>query len=167
MLRIRLATSAYAPMLLMIAVRCVPGHPCIAAALAAIAVLLVVQVVLLVNARNGLAAEVHDVRSVDDETAQVPAYLVTYVLPIILLRDATTQDLVVLGMYFGLALWLAASSQLVLVNPVMLLIGLRLYVVELDAGRKALMLSRGRPRPGPVRAIEFAGGGLKQVLEVE
>ncbi|MGY2872852.1 hypothetical protein ACVW00_000042 [Marmoricola sp. URHA0025 HA25] len=160
--RFRLILSAYAPMLLMFAVRLVGDHPRLALLLAAIALGSVVSLFAMVRARNALSADPFVLSSVKDESSQVPAFLLSYLLPFVTADVNKPSDLVVVGIFLALIVTLALGTDLVLVNPFLLLLGLHLYDVETSGGTRTLLLSHVEPRTGDtIQALPFAASGLK------
>jgi len=160
--RFRLILSAYAPMLLMFAVRLVGDHPVLALLLAIVALASVVSLLALVRTRNALSADPFMLTAVKDETAQVPAFLLSYLLPFVTADISNTADLAVIGIFLTLVVTLAFGTNLVLVNPFLLLLGLHLYDVETSGGARALLLSHVEPRSGDtIQALPFAASGLK------
>lgn len=168
MLRTVLIGSSYAPMLFMVAVRLEGGHPWAAIGMSVVAVMLVIALSRMVTQRSKLSPSPYLLVSVRDDTAQVPAYLITYLFPFVFLQDVSKNDLVVYCVFMALVVVLAARTQLVLVNPLLLLLGLHLYEIETKNGTKAILLSRSTPKVGAViLAAPFAAGGMRRFEDPE
>lgn len=161
-MRFRLILSSYSPMLLMFAVRLVGGHPWLAGCLAAVALAAIISLLAMVRARNALASDPFLLTTVKDESAQVPAFLLSYLLPFVAADIKNGADLAVIAIFLALVITVALGTNLVLVNPFLLLLGLHLYDVETSGGTRTLLLSHVEPRSGDtIQALPFAAGGLK------
>ena len=164
MLRARLVASSYAPMLFMLGIRLAADYPIWAIICAVVGFLLVVDVLALTLRRSRLAPSPFELIAVKDETAKIPAYLLTYLFPFVFLRDVNRVDLLVYCVFFLLVVVVALNTQLVLVNPFLLMLGLHLYDVETRHGLRTLLLSAEEPRVGQtIQAVPFAAGGMKQI----
>lgn len=149
-------------MLLMFSIRLINEHAVLAILLAIVGVTSVVSLLALVRTRNALSADPFVLTAVKDETAQVPAFLLSYLLPFVTANMNNKADLAVVGIFLALVVTLAFGTNLVLVNPFLLLLGLHLYDVETSGGTRALLLSHLEPRSGDtIQALPFAASGLK------
>ena len=86
---------------------------------------------------------------IEDRAGDLPSYLVTFLLPFALVVDPSRRDLIALGVFGIVLLYVSLQSNTVVVNPWIYLAGLRLYGAKLDRGNgktdQALLLARRRP----------------------
>jgi hypothetical protein len=147
-IRLLLSLSALAPLLGIIAIRLASASPMWAVALGVVAVLLALFLPLILAARRSVEPRPINVASVRDESSQVPAYLVTYVFPF---AFATVDGIEVVLAYavFGLLLIvLLVRTDLGMVNPVLLAVGLHSYAVVTASGRALTVIAPKAPLPG-------------------
>ncbi|WP_460870312.1 hypothetical protein, partial [Nocardioides pakistanensis] len=105
-----------------------------------------------------------DQGSVADESAQIPGYLLTFVFPFVFLDASDWRDGVAWALFAVLAAALVVTTDLVLVSPVLLLAGYRIYRVETTSGYAGIMLSSFRPhRHQTVEAVQLSAGAIKTV----
>jgi hypothetical protein len=90
---------------------------------------------------------------VTDLAGDFPSYLMTYLLPFVVVVHPSPRDLVALGVFGLLLLYVSFQSSTVAVNPWIYVIGLRLYSGRIDRGAggtdEALLLSRRKPATSP------------------
>lgn len=85
--------------------------------------------------------EVHVARA-RHRDADAIAYVATYVVPFATLGVDTRESRVALLLFLGLVALLYVRAHLFYVNPILTVIGFRLYEVETASGRIMLVLSR-------------------------
>ena len=143
MIRFRLLCSSLAPLLLILGVRLWKDHWEVAAALVAAAIGAAMSLMLLMRSRESLSSQNYVLNNVHDESGEIPAYLVTYLLPFVTLNIAGWNDFV------GYLLLAAVLVVLVDVQPLLLAVGWHLYRVEVQGGYEArVMISGYRLRTG-------------------
>lgn len=82
---------------------------------------------------------------VQDETDQIPTYLITFVFPFLFLSDTPSFcTLVAYGVFLIFMMALLFRTDVALVNPALLLIGYHVYTVETVSG-SIRVISRRRP----------------------
>jgi hypothetical protein len=157
-----------APLVGIIAIRLIEVAPEWAISLGAIAVLLLLFVPAVLAARRNVEARPMTVASVRDESAQVPAYLLTYVFPFAFAtvdKGSAVWAYVVFG---GLLLILLLRTDLSAVNPALLAAGVHSYSVVTKAGQTVTLIARKAPLPGSeILANQVAGGvfSLSTIVE--
>jgi len=158
MTRILLSLSSMAPLVGIIALRVSEGSITWAIALGVIAVLLGLFLPLVMLGRRSLEARPIKVAAVKDESSQVPAYLLTYVFPFAFATVDSTAVWVAYGVFGGLLIVLLVRTDLGLVNPVLLAVGIHSYAVTTTGGAAVTVLARTAPlRGSQILATPIAG----------
>lgn len=166
LLRFRLAASAFVPGLLIAAIRLwdISTVPWWSLALAATAVVATTSLALLIRARSTLNAQPATVRGVEDESHEVPAFLLTYVFPFVFLSVANWRDAVAYAVFGVILLVLIFRTRIWKVNPLLLLTGLHTYSVQIDGTSDIVLFARSRPSDGQtIQVVTLSSGALKQV----
>lgn len=163
MLRLRLLAGAWSPAAFLLAMRVSEDHLGWTLALVLAGVAAVVSVLLLILARSRTNAQPFELASIEDESSQVPGYLLTFVFPFVFLDVNSWRDGVAWGAFAALTAMLVLATDLVLVNPILLLAGYHVYRVESSSGFRGILLSSCRPARGQiVEAVHLSSGALKQ-----
>jgi hypothetical protein len=166
MLKLRLVASSFAPMAIIVAVRLSLTYPLVALLIGALGVLAVLSLLELVLARSMTNQQPFTLTSIRDESAQIPAFLLTYVFPFVFVAIGDWRDALAYGLFALLLLILIVRTDLVLVNPLLLAFGFHLYIVESSSGYHGILLSSKAPKVGEtVQAVRLPSGGLKQMAE--
>src|SRR5690606_15560219 len=101
----------------------------------------------------------YDVTAVYSRTADVTAYVASYVIPFVPSEDPTFRDIMSLVILLFVLGTIYVNSNLVYVNPMLNVIGLGLYEVHSDgAAHSTIAISRRRPAKGPLLAHDVADG---------
>lgn len=162
MLRLRLLAGAWSPAAFFLALRVSKDHERWAIVLVGLGVVGVVTVALLLRARQSTNAQPFTLTNVDDESAQVATYLITFVFPFLFLDLGTWRDVVACVGFAALTAALVLTTDLVLVSPTLLLAGYHLYKVTSSSGFSGIMLAKKRPAVGQtVMAVRLPGDALK------
>lgn len=110
-----------------------------------IVVSLVSCVFIIVYVKDAVRSRVGPTRvkvaSIKTRETDVLTYLVTYVLPLFTLSSTTWRDACVLVFTVVLVLWLSLRTDMLYVNPLLLLMKYHIYAVETPHG-EMLLLSR-------------------------
>lgn len=147
MIRFRLLCSSLAPLLLIVGVRIWAAHTVVAGVILLAAIASVGSLLLLMNTRGTLSSQSFALETVEDESDQIPAYLVTYLLPFVTLNIAGISDLIGYLMLAGVLLLLVLRTDLIYVQPVLLVAGWHLYRTTVTGGyEEFVMISRKRLR---------------------
>jgi hypothetical protein len=165
-LKIRLAASAFVPGLLIVAVRVwnINNTLVWSGLLVLAAGAATLSLSLLLGARATTNAQPLKITELEDESAQVPAYLLTYVFPFVFLDLEDRRDAVAYFLFALLLIILILRTDLWKVNPLLLLSGYHTYVVQRGNGTKSVMFARARPERGEtVQVVNLTGGALKRV----
>jgi len=145
MLKLRLVASAFAPMAIITAVRLSADYPLIAVLVAVLGLLAVLSLLELVLARSMTNQQPYTLVSIRDDSAQIPAFLLAYVFPFVFVTIGDWQDALAYGLFALLLVVLILRTDLVLVNPVLLVMGYRLYIVE-RIPRNTFVIARPKGR---------------------
>lgn len=164
MIRGRLLCGAFAPAALIGGLRIIPCSLIAAAVLLAFAALAVLSLIALVRARSLVEPSPFAISEVADESAQVPAFLLTYLFPFVSLTITTPWDAVAYGVFVLILLVVLLRTELVLVNPVLLLGGLRIYRARNARGTELILFADRRLRRGDeVVGAPLSSGAAKFV----
>lgn len=158
MTRVLLSLSSMAPLVGIIALRVSEGSVTWAIILGVVAVLSGLLLPLIMAGRRSLEARPMTVATIQDESSQVPAYLLTYVFPFAFATVDSAAVGVAYGLFGVLLLVLLVRTDLGLVNPVLLAAGIHSYAVTTTAGATLTVLARAAPLPGShILATPVAG----------
>ncbi|QNN52315.1 hypothetical protein [Nocardioides mesophilus] len=123
------------------------------------------SMILLLRARGTTNEQPYELIAVDDESAQVPAYLLAFVFPFVFVTGADWRDAVAYGAFAVLVGLLVLRTDLVLVQPVLLAAGYHLYKVQTTSGFGGIMLSSVRPQAGQtIHAVRLSATALKLTI---
>lgn len=103
-------------------------------------------IVLILRRNSGI--QKITVSNIKDESSQVPTYLITFVFPFLFLPEQPNGPLAV--SYVTFAAFIAVllyRTTLVLVNPAMLIVGYRIFSVDIEGQGGAHIVSKGQLRP--------------------
>lgn len=117
----------------------------------AVSVLLFGSTFIIFRMRKNVSPTKLIVRSVSDDSGQVPTYLITFIFPFLFVSDS--PDLPTIGAYslfLLLMLLLLYRTDLSLVNPALLILGFHVYSVDEGHAGKVIVLSRELPVPGEI-----------------
>lgn len=168
MIRFRLLCSSLSPLLVILGVRLWSAHTVVAATLLVAAVASVGSLLLLMRARERLSAQRYTLTTVHDESGQVPAYLVTYLLPFVTLNIAGWDDFFGYLLLAAVLIILVVRTDLVYVQPVLLAIGWHLYRAEVENGFSEMVFISNRDlRVGHRVAVVGVGGPVSRVVSIE
>jgi hypothetical protein len=122
--------SSYSPAFLIIAVRSFNnswGLFWIALGLGAVSAGAFLIFIRVVRGGSPFVVEVDHIEPRDSDLA---AYVATYLLPFVLVPSATAQDVIGLGLFLFFIGLLWVNSGMLYLNPLLSLVGYRLYVVD-------------------------------------
>jgi len=150
--RLLLTVSAYSPLAILIGIRMTDTRLSWALIVGGV----LAGLCLYLNLWHaGRANPTEPLRIVDvtDRAGDFPAYLMTYLLPFVVVVNPSRRDLAALCVFGLLLLLVSFQSSTVAVNPWIYVIGLRLYSGRIDRGDagtdEALLLSRSKPATVP------------------
>jgi hypothetical protein len=151
-----LLASSLVPALLVLAIRLYPSYNAGSVALAAAGLLLITVLARAMRARDATNAQPIMVTTVEDESNQVPGYVITYIFPFLFLSTGTIADLAACLVFALFALVLIYRTDLALVNPLLLILGYHLFRLGTTTD-KVILISKLRPLPGQtVIAVRIA-----------
>lgn len=123
---------------------------------------------LLMRARQRLSAQRFTLTRVRDESGEVPAYLVTYLLPFVTLNIAGWADLVGYLLLSAVLIILVVRTDLIYVQPVLLAIGWHLYRAEVENGySEVVFVSNLDLRVGHRVVAVGLGSHVSRVVRIE
>jgi hypothetical protein len=167
--RILLFLSSYSPLFLILGIRSWASNGVAGGLFMGLAVLSAVSAWALLVAVDTLTPTRTPVLTSTSKSSETTGYLVTYVLPFLSVgaTAASVPDLlalIVLLLTFGLVF---VNSDLVLVNPVLAILGYRLFEVEAEGGQRSLIITRSQnaPQAGSSLQVRRLGPGIGKVVE--
>ncbi|BCC78198.1 hypothetical protein BCJMU62_3889 [Bacillus cereus] len=73
-------------------------------------------------------------KEIQSRDKDVLVYLMTYVLPLVSLNTQSTKEIVIFCILIAMIMWLSLNSDLLYINPLITLFGMKLYAVECELG---------------------------------
>ncbi|WP_146087958.1 hypothetical protein [Rathayibacter sp. AY1B5] len=143
-----MVASSISPLVLIIAIRFIEQDLKLAMTLGAAALISALTLPLVVLVRGGMEDTPFQVVRVEDESTQVPAYLLTYLFPFAFASVETFSNWLAYGVFALLLLTLLFRTSLGLVNPLLLAFGIHTYLVETSAGSKIVLFAKQAPISG-------------------
>lgn len=157
-----LLASSLSPALWVVAIRLFENHPPASVAVFAVSIFLISMLAKAVRARDTTNAIPLTLAQVKDESEQVPAYLATYIFPVVFLSAGTKADLAACVVFVMVILVLMYRTDLALVNPLLLAVGFHMYRARSTGGVELTLLSNRRPTVGQtVTAVRLAANTYK------
>lgn len=148
MTRLLLVLSSLAPIVAIVAIRLIDIQPRWAIVLGLVALLFALALPLVLLARRRIEGQPFTVVTVRDDSSQVPAYLLTYVFPFAF-APADSVAVVIGYVFFGLLLViLLVRTDLGLVNPILLAVGLHIFVMDVQRGQSITLIAKSAPLVG-------------------
>lgn len=165
MLRVRLLAGAWSPGAFLLALRLSGEHVVLTTTLTAVGGVAVVSMVLLLRARSSLNPQPYILKVADDQSGEVAGYLLTFVFPFVFVDVSTWREASAWGVFALVVAALVVRSDLLLLSPILLLVGYRVYKVETTTGFVGTMLSPDQLRKhSVVEAVGLTSGALKATL---
>lgn len=128
-----LAASAYSPVVILTGVRV--GAPAVSAAVIVVGLAMAAGLLaVLGRGRRRSATEPLRVLAVSDRGFDAAAYLPTFLLPFLVVNDPAVRDLVALGLFSLLLVYVSAQTDLLALNPWLFVTGRRLVQATVDRG---------------------------------
>jgi len=147
-LKIRLFISSYALLFAILAVRFrdpVPSVLC-----GAVATLGASTLILLVHRAKRIQPDPHRLASVSDHGPEVAGYLATYLLPFVTAPEPSLREAAAYLMFLLVVGIVYLRSEMIQINPLLYLLGYRVWAVTTRDGWSGYLVSRRRPRPETV-----------------
>jgi hypothetical protein len=143
-----LLSSSLVPVLIVLAIRLSGSHCHAAVALVVIGVVLGAFLFGVLQARRRIAAQPFTVKTIRDESQQIPAYLLTYVFPFLFPSVVGWRDVAACLAFALLVLILLFRTDLALVNPLLLAVGFHLYSMTTNSEKSLILVAKAKPSPG-------------------
>jgi hypothetical protein len=148
MTRFALLSSGLVPALLVLTIRAFHSNRLASAILFIASLALTVMLARAMAARDTINPQPFAVEAIEDESVQVPAYIVTYVVPFLFLSINGSADLIACIVFAFFVLVLVYRTDLALVNPLLLIAGFHLFRLHTTAGNYLILIAKTRPLPG-------------------
>jgi hypothetical protein len=161
-LRTRLLLGAWAPGAFILALRISGDHGAWAILLTAVGLLAVVSLLDLLRKRSTISQQPFKLTRVSDVSDQVPGYLLAFVFPFLFISAHDWRDIAAYLLFVAFVALLAMRTDLVLVQPLLMAAGYRLYRVETTSGFSGILLSSAVPAAGQtIAAVHLSASALK------
>jgi len=135
--------SAYAPLAIIFAMRLVSKqHPIKAIVSTVIAVLFALNLVVVLRWMRSERGD-YIAASVESGTGELAGYTATYILPFVMVGDVTNWDLSAYAVFMLILGIICVHGRYLHLNPLLALVGYRVYTIATVKGRKYLALARG------------------------
>lgn len=121
--------SSYVPLFVLISIRSVGDSDLIAAATGILAVAGVVATIVFLDAARRKQSARYQLAEVESRDGDVAAYAATYLLPFLTVFGGNWKDIVSLVIFIGVLGFVYVRSRLIYVNPMLALLGYRLWRV--------------------------------------
>jgi hypothetical protein len=89
----------------------------------------------------------------DDRGPDVGGYITAYLLPLLVVPQPTIGDLAAYVLILGVIGLIYVRSQMIQMNPLLYVIGLRLHAITTEDGFRGYLISNEAPRPGHVLSV--------------
>jgi cobalamin synthase len=145
MTRSGLFLSSYAPLFLILAVRFTQGWLVILCL--ALAIVGVGMAVWILDTHRRSASGAIGVKKVDDVGEQATAYIVTYLLPFVAVKEPSLREVLAYAILFLVAGLVYVRSDMQQINPTLYLLQRRILKVTTDHDRTLYVITRHRLLP--------------------
>jgi hypothetical protein len=163
-IRARLFVSSYAPLFLLLALR-FEGRTLRLVALLAGLIGVADGARLVLWQPRHVGASPYRLSEVRDHGSQVAGYLVTYLLPFLVITDPRGADLGAYALFLGIVGLIFVRSDMAEINPTLYILRRRVVQVTTEEGFSGFAVVRGAPEPGDIlRAIHLDQGILVEVV---
>lgn len=143
--RFWLFITSLSPAILLVSIRLVPWFPGYAWIGIAAGIISFLGAYLVLVGRKKVGFHPITPQHVQDETDQIPTYLITFVFPFVFVSDTPSfYTLVAYGVFALFIMTLLFRTDVAVVNPALLLAGYHVYTVETVSG-SVKVISRRRP----------------------
>ncbi|MBC2681477.1 hypothetical protein GSS87_03540 [Corynebacterium sp. 4HC-13] len=159
--RLFLFVSALAPVFIIAGLRFFDARRMLAVLLLVVGVVTFLLTPLVLISRRKAGKQEFVVSNVKDESSQIPTYLITFFFPFLFLSEQMSGPLV--ASYVGFAALMAVllyRTSLVLINPYLLLVGYRVFSVDIVGQGGAYIISKEPPLPSRSTYTKRIADGL-------
>lgn len=146
MTRLLLFTSSLSPGIVVISVRYLADSPLPGLIGIFAGILLMSLGFVAIWSRGKTEPVPKEIRSIKDETYQVPTYLVTFLLPFLFIEARDIPSLFAYAIFAGFVALILFRNDISLVNPGLLLAHYRLYDAVDASGENITVIAKSRPR---------------------
>jgi hypothetical protein len=115
------------------------GRGWITAALVGVALLSWVSLAVFIRTSRGFGTDTLEVSGNRPRDWDAVGYVITYLLPFVMGTDPSIEEKIATGLFFLLIAILYLRAHLFYVNPVLSLVGYRLFEVEIGSGTYLLI----------------------------
>ncbi|PKN82947.1 MAG: hypothetical protein CVU47_01250 [Chloroflexi bacterium HGW-Chloroflexi-9] len=156
--------SSYAPLLLLLALRTYE-RPSLALVFATAGLLSIAVLAIYLHVIRRAASIPLPIERMTDRTGDIAGYLTAYLFQFLLVSGNLDDiDLLSLLLMFVLLAVISVRAHFLYVNPILSVLGYRLFEVESGGGLPLLLISRREPSAGTVLVHDF---GHRIFLEAE
>jgi len=134
--------SSYAPLLVILWVRDAFGNSCLSRAMLWAALVSVTALFTYLGLVRRLASHSVQVVNASSRDSEAMSYIVTYLLPFLGLDSQSLADRVSLGIFLAMLAVLYVGSNLIHMNPMLNLVGFRIFEIESEDGKRTILITR-------------------------
>ncbi len=142
----QLFLSSYAPLFALLGLR-FDGTP-LRIGCFVIAGLGVMALLGILKGIGGSEPKQYRIERIEDKGDDVAGYLVTYLLPFLTVAMPSALDIAAYALFIAIAGIIYVRSGLIYVNPLLYVLGYRLFAVTAAPGFNAMLIDKHRPREG-------------------
>ena len=160
-LKVRLFLGSYAPLFAILAIRFRDRWLWIACGL--LSGFAVVNVLLILRAARRIEPDPHRIERITDRGGEVAGYLATYLLPFVTVSEPSTRDLLAYAAFILLVGIVYIQSKMIQINPILYLMGLKVFSVTTEDGWSGFLVTRRNLRTHSV----VVASRLQETLALE
>ena len=154
--RVLLFLSSYFPLSVVFFVLLLRNEAGLAAAILAIGLLSVAGLAIYLRSLHSIAPMLVQVGAVQRRDREIIAYLLSYVIPYLAVPFNGLERGIGLGIFFCVIGFLYVRANMIHINPMLTLLGYRLYDVTLDNGGVHALITKSRVvRRGEMQVVKI------------
>lgn len=164
--RLFLFVSSLAPVFIIAGLRLFDAQRMLAVLLLVVGVVTFLLTPLVLFSRRKAGKQEFVVSNVKDESSQIPTYLITFFFPFLFSSEQMSASLVAAYVGFAaLMVVLLYRTPLILINPSMLIVGYRVFSVDIVGQGGAYIISKEPPLPSQSTYTRRIADGLFIAVE--
>lgn len=158
--------SSLVPLIFIVSIRLFDDALLWSLGLAVVSIIGAVSLPVVFFVRRSVGSRPFEVKEVRDESHQVPAYLLTYIFPLLFVTIDDWDTAAAYAVFAALLIVLMVRTDLALVNPLLLAFGYHLFALRNSTGQEIFLVSRLRPLVGSNILVKQLSGSLNKLDQV-
>ena len=155
--RILLFLSSYFPLAVIFFIKLMPGQYITAIVILLIGSAGLIGMLVYIRLARKMAPVSVTINSISRKGAETMSYIFSYVIPFMPAPGDKPNDVVSLGIIFGVLGLIYVNSNMIHVNPMLYAFGFKLYEIENENGDAFSLLTRRRIRRGQILSVVKIG----------